>query len=287
MRVIRPGESVDVAFEVTNDGLRVGSVYLTLRVASPYSRKTAAFDSHRSLAFNDRQSWRLMDMAPGQKATFLASWQTAKDLAPGAYYFDAAVWNIPTVMRPGNAPRLRYRDFCFSRLGLIPGIEVVDFTGASSPDAGTMPMKKPIKAFISYSWDSDSHQEWVLALADELVKNGVHVIMDRRDLLAGEEITLFIERSISAADILILVCSANYVKKANERIGGVGMETVISSSVFLQARATKTFIPILKDNDNPPETRLPYYLGSTLYVDMRHPDWRGAPLHELLRALKQ
>ncbi len=269
-RVACPGETIDMAFGVFNDGLRLGSVYITLRVVCPYDANMVVFDSDRSLAFTDRQAWRLIDVATAHEATFFASWRVPSTSPPGAYYFQAGIWNTPTVMRP-RKPGLRYRNHCFALTGSIPGVEVVDLLNKR----GASPTERPLKALISYSWDSDSHQEWVLSLADELAKHGIHVIMDRRDLLAGEEITHFMERSIEAADVLILVCTSNYVKKANERLGGVGMETVISSSIFLQSRTSKSFIPIVRDNTNPGPTRLPTYLGSTLYIDMSAPYWRA------------
>ena len=39
------------------------------------------------------------------------------------------------------------------------------------------------KVFISYSWDSDAHKEWVRQLGERLVTNGVEVILDQWKLL--------------------------------------------------------------------------------------------------------
>ena len=41
------------------------------------------------------------------------------------------------------------------------------------------PYSTPPKAFISYSWDGDTHKEWVKQLAIRLRKNGVNVTLDR------------------------------------------------------------------------------------------------------------
>ena len=35
------------------------------------------------------------------------------------------------------------------------------------------------RTFISYSWSSPGHEEWVIDLATELQESGVHVILDK------------------------------------------------------------------------------------------------------------
>jgi len=41
--------------------------------------------------------------------------------------------------------------------------------------------------FISYSWDSEAHKEWVLNLANNLIKNGIGVLLDQYDPSAGKK----------------------------------------------------------------------------------------------------
>jgi len=38
------------------------------------------------------------------------------------------------------------------------------------------------KLFISYSWTSPAHEQWVISLATDLRENGVDVILDKWDL---------------------------------------------------------------------------------------------------------
>jgi hypothetical protein len=38
------------------------------------------------------------------------------------------------------------------------------------------------KCFISYSWDSDLHKDWVRELATQLETNGVEVFLDQWDV---------------------------------------------------------------------------------------------------------
>ena len=65
------------------------------------------------------------------------------------------------------------------------------------------------KAFISYSWDNDSHKDWVLNLANELMKNGVDVFLDQYDLSLGMEMTHFMEKAVTA-DRILAILTPNY-----------------------------------------------------------------------------
>ena len=53
--------------------------------------------------------------------------------------------------------------------------------------------------FVSYSWDSDAHIEWVLRLAARMRQDGVAVILDKWHLRLGDDRLLFMERSIAKA----------------------------------------------------------------------------------------
>ena len=57
------------------------------------------------------------------------------------------------------------------------------------------------KVFVSYSHDSDEHKEWVLQLSTRLRQNGVDVILDRWDLGAGDDMTLFMEKGVRDSDL--------------------------------------------------------------------------------------
>jgi len=37
----------------------------------------------------------------------------------------------------------------------------------------------PPTVFISYSWDSPGHRDWVRSLADRLMDNGIKVMLDQ------------------------------------------------------------------------------------------------------------
>jgi len=143
--------------------------------------------------------------------------------------------------------------------------------------------KRPPTAFISYTWAFEEHQNWVLKFAEELIRNGIDVIIDRYDLQVGEEITQFMERGIRRSDFLILVCSRAYTEKANGRVGGVGFETVITSAKFLYAKKRNFIVPVVRDNDLPPAEKLPAYLGSTKYIELSAENWAAEPIQEIVQ----
>ena len=62
-------------------------------------------------------------------------------------------------------------------------------------------MENPIKLFISYSWTNQDHETWVLNLANDLVENGVHVIIDKWDLKEGQDSYSFMEKMVSDTEI--------------------------------------------------------------------------------------
>ncbi|MFT6338479.1 MAG: hypothetical protein ACI86M_003531 [Saprospiraceae bacterium] len=87
--------------------------------------------------------------------------------------------------------------------------------------------------FISYSWDSDEHKEWVFGLANKLVDEGVNVLLDRYDLRPGKSLPHFVETSIKNADRILVIFTPNYKLKAEKRAGGVGYEySILNSELY-------------------------------------------------------
>jgi hypothetical protein len=140
------------------------------------------------------------------------------------------------------------------------------------------------KVFISHSWESEPHKEWVLRLATDLRIKGVDVVLDRWHLKIGDDIAVFMDESVSNADYILLVCSPNYAEKSNARRGGVGYEQNIISGELLTETSTRAkFIPLLRAGN--PSIALPRFLKSKLFVDFRDDDKYQPSLDQLLRHL--
>lgn len=88
------------------------------------------------------------------------------------------------------------------------------------------------KCFISYSWDSPSHKDWVRLLSEKLHQNGVYTYLDQWDVSLGAQLPKFMEKSIRESDFVLLVCTSKFAAKADAGQGGVGYEKNIVTCVF-------------------------------------------------------
>lgn len=104
------------------------------------------------------------------------------------------------------------------------------------------------KVFVSYSHDSQEHKKWVLDLATRLRNNGVDAILDQWDLKPGGDLTHFMERSLSSADRVLMICTEKYVEKANSGAGGVGYEKMIVTADLLKAIDSEKIIPLIRQS---------------------------------------
>jgi CRISPR/Cas system CSM-associated protein Csm3 (group 7 of RAMP superfamily) len=103
------------------------------------------------------------------------------------------------------------------------------------------------RVFISYAWEDEEHNEWVLRLAERLTKEGVSTIFDRYDLSFGENVHVFMEQAIDRAAKVLLILTPTYKAKASARAGGVGFEfSMITSELFENLARNKKFVPVLR-----------------------------------------
>jgi hypothetical protein len=137
--------------------------------------------------------------------------------------------------------------------------------------------------FLSYSHDSEAHRAWVRLLAGRLRQGGVEVTLDQWDLPLGADVVRFMELGIRDADRVLMVCTANYVAKAEERKGGAGYEGMIVTGHVARATDTIKFVPIVRDHAS--ESLVPGFLGQRLWLDFRDDGLFEERLEELLREL--
>ncbi len=138
--------------------------------------------------------------------------------------------------------------------------------------------------FISYSWDSEEHKNWVRKLADYLQNNGIEIILDQYDLSAGKNMTLFMESSLEKADKVILILTPNFKSKSDSRQSGVGYEySMISAELFEIQHENDKFIPILRIGNK--QSSIPKFLTSFVYHDMTRDDRFNSDAFELIRII--
>lgn len=138
------------------------------------------------------------------------------------------------------------------------------------------------KCFISYSWDSPSHKDWVRSLAENLQKNGVHSYLDQWDVSLGDKLPQFMETSVRESDFVLLVCTAKFAEKANSGKGGVGYETsIVTGEIYSESTSDTKFVALLREGG--PNDSLPSFLKSKAYLDFRSDDNFDKNIEALLR----
>jgi hypothetical protein len=137
--------------------------------------------------------------------------------------------------------------------------------------------------FISYSWDSDEHREWVLTLATRLRQEGVDVVLDEWNLGLGENRFHFMERSVVSAEFILLVCTPIYAEKSNDREGGVGYESNIITTQIAERTDKQKFIPVLRAGDW--KTALPVWLKHMVGCNLSADPYSESEYRKLLRTL--
>ena len=135
------------------------------------------------------------------------------------------------------------------------------------------------KVFISYSWDGEAHENWVLKLATKLRDNGIDAILDQWELELGKLIPNFMENSVTKSDRVICVITPNYNEKTINLHGGVGYEYSIISAKIWEKIETQKFIPLLRAGNN---ENIPISLKGRMYIDMRDDNNFEGMLNKLL-----
>lgn len=83
--------------------------------------------------------------------------------------------------------------------------------------------------FISYSWDSKEHQQWVICLTNDLRSKGINALNDVFITQSGTvNLNKMMISQIRDSDYIIIVLTENYALKSDQVKGGVGFETVLT-----------------------------------------------------------
>lgn len=134
------------------------------------------------------------------------------------------------------------------------------------------------KVFISYSWDSTEHKEWVVSLANTLRSvYGIEAIID--DFLVVANLNKMMVQSITENDKVIVVVTSKYTEKANNFSGGVGYETELLLN-YIRTNPNKIIV-VLKDN-----CEKPFYLEGYYHIDFTQEEILSSAINELVLRIK-
>lgn len=144
---------------------------------------------------------------------------------------------------------------------------------------------KAPKLFISYSWSSPTHEQWVLDFATELIGNGIDVILDKWALKEGHDAVAFMEKMVTDEEIkkVAIICDEIYAAKADGRAGGVGTETQIISKKIYEKQEQNKFVAVVTQKNESGEPFLPTYCKPRIYIDLSEPDKYKEEFEKLLR----
>lgn len=123
-----------------------------------------------------------------------------------------------------------------------------------------------MKVFISYTWEDEHHNAWVESLAARLRTDGIETTLDQWDLGLGDEITRFMEAGVRDHDRVLVICTPEYKRKADSRLGGAGYETSqITAEILSQSKRGKV-VPVLRKGTRADAT--PSYLSGINGADL-------------------
>jgi len=74
----------------------------------------------------------------------------------------------------------------------------------------------------------------------------------------GSDIAKFIEQGLSESDRIIMICTENYVEKANVGKGGVGYEKMIMTAELMEDLDSNKIIPLIRNNNT---MKTPTFIG--------------------------
>lgn len=139
--------------------------------------------------------------------------------------------------------------------------------------------------FISYSHDSEEHKKWVRDFATALREVGIDVILDQWEIGLGDDVPKFMEQSVRRALRAIMVCTEEYVRKADGGKSGAGYEVMVVTGELVEDLGTRKFIPIIRQTGEKPT--LPTCVSTRYFVDFSKDESFAEKLEDLARAIQE
>ena len=127
---------------------------------------------------------------------------------------------------------------------------------------------KPIKAFVSYKWESKAHTAWVKKLSTALRARGIEALLDQWEVKLGDSFTDYMQEHIASADVILFVITSEAVKAAEAPKGkGGALKFEVQMMNARRIAEGTRIIGVYRSGDRPP-----HYLRDHRYVDFRRDD---------------
>jgi hypothetical protein len=89
------------------------------------------------------------------------------------------------------------------------------------------------KVSVSYSWEVETHMQWVGEFAAWLRGDGVDVSLDQWMVGLGKPLPEFVEQLVRENERVLVICTPTYKEKSDARIGEVGYEGDLMTAEML------------------------------------------------------
>jgi hypothetical protein len=267
--IIRPGENVQITGSIKNNGLRIGTVYLIIKLADPYDHGNVICNTNYDFDEGRKQALRFVDIKPGKVVEFCCDIKLPKNIKRGVLDIRLELWTPDKLFTEALS---KFNSYNFDKTKWSGMVEVVD-SGSSS-----------YRVFVSYSWFSEIHRDWVRQLSEELLRHGISAVLDQKDIYPGDDIIEFMDAGVSSHPLCIAVCSAEYTSKANRQEGYVWHEVELLTRLDSLETKSIVIIPIVRDN---PAKTIPDRFGKIVYIDMDIDEWRAKPLSILVDTINR
>ncbi|WP_157950997.1 toll/interleukin-1 receptor domain-containing protein [Peribacillus acanthi] len=139
------------------------------------------------------------------------------------------------------------------------------------------------RVFISYSWDSEAHQEWILYLANRLRDKG---LIAEADVFETQQKSVHLNRmmveKVKDSDYIIIVLTENYARKADNFEGGVGFESQLTLPLLMEN--PNKLVPIMRHQGDFNKV-FPFHFKGHYAVDFSKDETFEAKFEELIYRL--
>ncbi len=134
--------------------------------------------------------------------------------------------------------------------------------------------------FISYSWDSKEHQQWVICLTNALRSKGINALNDVFITQSGTvNLNKMMVSQIRDSDYTIIVLTENYALKSDQAKGGVGFETLLTLP-YVRENLSKLILIMRHKGDY---TKVfPFHLKDVYAIDFSSDEEYEEKLEELV-----
>lgn len=190
------------------------------------------------------------------------------------------------------------------RVPLVPGVEalVAGFKSAAADDALLTLCAPRLVTFsnltswyetwraherqsprVLVSYNQSTQRDWVAALDAFLNANGIHAVVDGRDLRLTALLEEWMSTEISRADKVIVVTDETYAQKADAHVGGVGAETRLIEQELERGASFGKLIVIVRSS--PVDAALPKYLRGRNVLECSEDSRSASTFDRVLREI--